>query len=85
MVNINISIKEEAYSFLKSFKAKDKSFSDVILEFKKKNSKRFYLQPIQIVDGAFLFGGKRYGRPSHENAPPDDSSKSDNKTDSKAQ
>ncbi|MBI2064530.1 MAG: metallophosphoesterase [Candidatus Yanofskybacteria bacterium] len=29
---------------------------------KKKNSKRFYLQPIQIVDGAFLFGGKRYGR-----------------------
>lgn len=31
---------------------------------KKKNSKRFYLQPIQIVDGAFLFGGKRYGRPS---------------------
>lgn len=32
---------------------------------KKKNSGRFYLQPIQIVDGAFLFGGKRYGRKSH--------------------
>lgn len=31
---------------------------------KKKNSKRFYLQPIQIVDGAFLFGSKRYGRKS---------------------
>jgi len=31
---------------------------------KKKNSKRFYLQPIQIIDGAFLFGGKRYGRKS---------------------
>ncbi len=31
---------------------------------KKKNSGRFYLQPIQIVDGAFLFGGKRFGRPS---------------------
>jgi len=31
---------------------------------KKKNSKRFYVQPIQIIDGAFLFGGKRYGRKS---------------------
>ena len=31
---------------------------------KKKNSGRFYLQPIQIIDGAFLFGGKRFGRPS---------------------
>lgn len=35
---------------------------------KKKNSKRFYLQPIQIVDGAFLFGGKRYGRKSTNEA-----------------
>ncbi len=34
---------------------------------KKKNSGRFYLQPVQIVDGAFLFGGKRYGRPSSVN------------------
>jgi len=32
---------------------------------KKKNSGRFYLQPIHIVDGAFLFAGKRYGRPSN--------------------
>jgi len=34
MTNINISIKEEAYKFLKSLKTRDKSFSDVILEFK---------------------------------------------------
>lgn len=33
---------------------------------KKKNSGRFYLQPIQIIDGAFLFGGKRFGRPSSD-------------------
>lgn len=32
---------------------------------KKKNSDRFYLQPVHIVDGAFLFGGKRFGRPSN--------------------
>ena len=34
MPSINISIKEEAYSFLKNLKTKDKSFSDVILELK---------------------------------------------------
>ncbi|MDO8557667.1 MAG: metallophosphoesterase [bacterium] len=33
---------------------------------KKKTTDRFYLQPIHIVDGAFLFGGKRYGRKSKE-------------------
>ena len=37
MVNINISIKKEAYDFLKSFKTKEKSFSDVILDFKENN------------------------------------------------
>ena len=37
MVNVNISIKEEAYRYLKSLKSKDKSFSQVILEFKKNN------------------------------------------------
>ena len=37
MVNINISIKEEAYSFLSRLKNKNKSFSDVILEFKAKD------------------------------------------------
>ena len=34
MSSINISIRKEAYEFLKSFMAKDKSFSDVILELK---------------------------------------------------
>ena len=37
MVNINISIMEEAYRFLKSMKSKNKSFSDIILTFKEKN------------------------------------------------
>lgn len=40
MVNINISLKEEAYNFLSSLKTKNKSFSDVILEFKEKNNNR---------------------------------------------
>jgi len=34
MANINISIKEEAYQYLKMLKGKDKSFSDVIIELK---------------------------------------------------
>ena len=34
MTSINISIKKEAYEFLKRFKTEDKSFSDVILDFK---------------------------------------------------
>lgn len=34
MVNINISIKEEAYNYLKMLKGNDKSFSDVILGMK---------------------------------------------------
>ena len=49
MVNINISIKEEAYRFLRSLKHGEKSFSDVILGFKKdseydKSSKEAVLQ-----------------------------------------
>jgi predicted CopG family antitoxin len=35
MASINISIKREAYEFLKNMKTEDKSFSDVILGFKK--------------------------------------------------
>ncbi|MBI2546813.1 antitoxin VapB family protein [Candidatus Woesearchaeota archaeon] len=35
MSSINISVREEAYEFLKNLKTKDKSFSDVILSFKK--------------------------------------------------
>ena len=38
MVSINIAIKKEAYDFLRKLKTKDKSFSDVILGFKKKQS-----------------------------------------------
>jgi len=40
MVNINISIKEDAYEYLKSLKGRDKSFSDVILEFKSEDIKK---------------------------------------------
>ena len=35
MTSINIAIKQEAYDFLKNLKSRDKSFSDVILDFKK--------------------------------------------------
>jgi len=38
MVSINISIKKEAYEFLKNIKTGDKSFSDIILGFKKKEN-----------------------------------------------
>ena len=36
MASVNISIKEEAYRFLESMKDAEKSFSDVILSFKRK-------------------------------------------------
>ena len=47
MTNINISIKKEAHEFLKSLKSDNKSFSDVIIEFKhkkgnKENIMRFF-------------------------------------------
>ena len=35
MASINISVKKEAYNFLKNLKADNKSFSDIILSFKK--------------------------------------------------
>ena len=38
MSSINISIKKEAYNFLKNLKTRDKSFSDIILSFKRDNS-----------------------------------------------
>lgn len=41
MGSMNISIKKEAYDFLKSLKSKDESFSDVILDFREnKNSRK---------------------------------------------
>jgi len=36
MGSVNIAIKDEAYSFLKSLKSRDESFSDVILKFKER-------------------------------------------------
>ena len=44
MTSINIAIKKEAYEFLRNLKAGDKSFSDVILSFKKEqnNIMRFF-------------------------------------------
>ena len=35
MTSVNISVKKDAYDFLKKLKSRDKSFSDVILSFKK--------------------------------------------------
>ena len=40
MSSVNISIREEAYRFLKSLKSRDKSFSDVILKFKEEKGKK---------------------------------------------
>ena len=34
MTSINISVKKEAYDFLRNLKTRDKSFSDIILSFK---------------------------------------------------
>ncbi len=38
MSSVNISIKTEAYVFLKSLKSEDSSFSDIILSFKSSKS-----------------------------------------------
>ncbi|MBU1252007.1 MAG: antitoxin VapB family protein [Nanoarchaeota archaeon] len=51
MANINISIKEEAYRFLKSLKERDKSFSDVILEFRSEKNKRSGKSLIRFIGG----------------------------------
>ncbi|MBI4159203.1 antitoxin VapB family protein [Candidatus Woesearchaeota archaeon] len=40
MTSINISIKKEAYDFLSKFKIENKSFSDVILEFKRERGNK---------------------------------------------
>lgn len=43
MPSINISIKKEAYDFLKRLKTKEKSFSDVILDLKRdENIMKFF-------------------------------------------
>ena len=38
MASINISVKKEAYDFLKNLKTDSKSFSDIILSFKKEQN-----------------------------------------------
>ncbi len=38
MTSINISLRKEAYEFLKKLKTSNKSFSDIILSFKKEQS-----------------------------------------------
>ncbi len=38
MVNVNISLTEEAYSYLKMLKGRDKSFSEVVIEMKTKHN-----------------------------------------------
>jgi predicted CopG family antitoxin len=40
MGSVNISIKKEVYEFLSSLKTNDRSFSDVILEFKEKKGNK---------------------------------------------
>jgi len=40
MSSVNISLKEEAYNFLKSLRGENESFSDVILGFKGKKGNK---------------------------------------------
>ena len=49
MVNVNISIKDEAYRFLQSHKGSSKSFSDVILSFKEQEKSRDILRFFGIL------------------------------------
>ncbi len=42
MPSMNIAIKKEAYDFLKELKGADKSFSEVILSFKKQNIEHLF-------------------------------------------
>lgn len=51
MGSVNISLKKEAYEFLKLLKSDDKSFSDVILEFRERKGNKE-----KIME---LFGGLR--------------------------
>ena len=52
MVNINISLTEEAYNYLKELKGKDKSFSDIVLEMKEKCNKKGIKELIMKYFGA---------------------------------
>lgn len=50
MTSINISLKKEAYEFLKKLKTQDKSFSDVILTFKKSNNIMDFFGVLKNID-----------------------------------
>ncbi|MDP3986777.1 MAG: antitoxin VapB family protein [Nanoarchaeota archaeon] len=52
MGSVNISLKKEAYNFLRSLKTKDKSFSDIILEFKENEDQRGSAKSIMRFFGA---------------------------------
>lgn len=59
MVNINISLTEEAYNYLKMLKGKDKSFSDVVIEMKengcnRKGSKELLMKYFGVIDKSEL-------------------------------
>ena len=50
MASVNIAVKKEAYDFLKQMKTNDRSFSDVILSFKKKHDVAKFLGVLKEVD-----------------------------------
>lgn len=50
MASVNISIKKEAYNFLSSLKTNNKSFSDIILEFKKGNNLTKYFGVLKDIN-----------------------------------
>jgi len=52
MESMNISIKDEAYRYLKSLKTREKSFLDVILEFKKKEKKQDVMRFFGVLKDA---------------------------------
>jgi predicted CopG family antitoxin len=59
MVNINISLTEEAYNYLKMLKGKDKSFSDVVIEMKenkcnKMKNKELLMKYCGVIDSSEL-------------------------------
>lgn len=51
MASVNISLKKEAYEFLKSLKKKDESFSEVILTFKEQQRQQGNVQHILRLAG----------------------------------
>ncbi|MFC1648823.1 antitoxin VapB family protein [Nanoarchaeota archaeon] len=50
MSSMNISIRKEAYDFLKELKAKEMSFSDVILGFKRESDMMRFFGALKKAD-----------------------------------